>query len=68
MAAWLAQNIGSIAVFALLAAVVAAIIAGMVRSKKQGKSTCSCGGTCGCCPMAGKCGGGAKKTAGQVNK
>ena len=58
---WLLNNIGTIAVILVLGGIVVLIVTGMVRSKKQGKATCSCGGSCGCCPMAGKCHGGAEK-------
>ena len=50
---WLAQNAGTILVLAILAAVVAAIIIGMVRSKRKGKSSCGCG--CANCAMAKSC-------------
>lgn len=44
-----------IIICAVLTAIVAAIIAGMVRKKRQGKSmTCNCGG-CKSCPMSGSC-------------
>ncbi len=39
----------------ILIGIVAAIIAGMVRDKKKGKSCgCGCGG-CSGCPMSGSC-------------
>lgn len=50
---WLTQNAGTILVLAILAAVVAAIIIGMVRNKRKGKSSCGCG--CANCAMAGSC-------------
>ena len=51
---WLIANIGSILVGAVVVAVVALIIAMMVRNKKKGKSSgCGCG--CESCAMAGKC-------------
>ena len=37
----------------ILAAIVAVIIIGMVRSKKKGKSSCGCG--CANCAMADAC-------------
>lgn len=51
---WLIANIGSILVGVVVLAVVALVIALMVREKKKGKSsTCGCG--CESCAMAGKC-------------
>lgn len=49
--AWIIENIGSIAVCALLVALVAGIIVYKVRQKKQGKSSCGCGS----CPHSGSC-------------
>ena len=40
---WLSSNLGSIAVGAVLLCVVALVIRGMVRKKKLGKGSCSCG-------------------------
>ncbi len=52
---WLMNNIGTIVVCLVLIAVVAAIIAGMVKKKKAGKSmVCNCG-CCKSCPMSGSC-------------
>lgn len=53
MLSWLIENIGTIAVALVLAAVVALIIIKMYKDKKKGKS--SCGSGCAHCPMAGKC-------------
>lgn len=53
---WLLGNISTIIVCIVLIAVVAAIIAYMVKSKKQGKSSCGCG--CQNCAMKGSCHGG----------
>ena len=49
----IAENIGTIAVSLLLAGLVIGIIVRLRRDRKRGK--CSCGGNCGCCPMAGSC-------------
>lgn len=49
----LIANIGSVLVGAIVLAVVALVIALMARDKKRGKS--SCGSSCSCCPMSGKC-------------
>ena len=51
---WLAENIGSVIVFAALTAVAALIILSVVLRRKKGKTSCGCGhcdGNCGCCPM-----------------
>ena len=47
------ENAGTIAVSLVLIGLVIWIIAELRRDKKQGKS--ACGGSCGCCPMAGSC-------------
>ncbi len=53
MLEFLSQNIGTIIVLLILLAVVAAIIAGQVKAKKQGRSSCGCG--CKGCPNSGMC-------------
>ncbi|MDD6642832.1 MAG: FeoB-associated Cys-rich membrane protein [Firmicutes bacterium] len=53
MFAWISENIATILICAALIAIVAAIICGMVRSRKKGKSSCGCG--CTDCPMSGAC-------------
>ena len=53
MLAWLKDNISVIIICAALIAVIAAIIVGMVKNKKKGKSACGCG--CADCPMSGSC-------------
>ena len=53
MLAWLGENMATVIICAILIAVVAAIIVGMVRDKKKGKSSCGCG--CANCPMSGSC-------------
>ncbi len=50
---WLMANIGTIVVALILAIVVTAVIAKMVKNKKQGKSSCGCG--CENCAMKGEC-------------
>lgn len=50
---WLMANIGTIVVAVILAIVVTAVIAKMVKNKKQGKSSCGCG--CENCAMKGEC-------------
>lgn len=53
MFAWIAENIGTIVISLILAGVVAAIIVYMIKSRKQGKSSCGCG--CKGCAMHGAC-------------
>lgn len=53
MLAWLSGNLAAILICAALIAVVAAIVAGLIRDKKRGKSSCGCG--CADCPMSGAC-------------
>ena len=50
---WFAQNWVTLVAVLVLAGVVAAIIAVLVRDKKKGK--CSCGCNCQSCAMAGTC-------------
>lgn len=49
---WIADNIGSVIVAAVLVLIVTRIVISLRRNRKQGKS-CSCGGSCagcgGCC-------------------
>lgn len=53
MLTWISENIATIIICAVLLAIVATVIVGMVRNKKKGKS--SCGSGCANCPMSGKC-------------
>ncbi|MCI6096817.1 MAG: FeoB-associated Cys-rich membrane protein [Clostridiales bacterium] len=53
MFAWLAENLGTIAISAVLLAIVAAIVIYLIRQKKQGKSTCGAG--CAHCANADCC-------------
>lgn len=50
MLSWLSANIGTILVLLVLAVIVAAILASMVKDKRAGKSP-TCGGNCGHCSM-----------------
>ena len=50
---WIGENAGTIIVSIALIALVTAVIIRMGKEKKRGKSTCGC--NCGCCPMAGSC-------------
>ena len=53
MFTWIMENMTTIIISAVLIFVVAAIIAGMVRNKRRGKSSCGCG--CAGCSMNGAC-------------
>ena len=47
--AWITENIGTIAVLAVLVFAVTLVIRSMIRAKKQGKSSCGCDcGSCAC--------------------
>lgn len=49
------MNPGTLAVSAVLVIIVGLIIYKMIKDKKSGKSSCSCGGSCSGCGMAGSC-------------
>ena len=52
---WIAENSGTIIICAVLLAIVTAIIVGMIKKKKNGKSAfCDCG-HCASCPMHDSC-------------
>jgi len=53
MAVWFSQNGPTILICAVLIAVVAAVITGMVHNRKKGKSSCGCG--CSNCAMNSSC-------------
>lgn len=50
---WLYENLGTLLIALVLAAVVTAIVWSLVRKKKQGESSCGCG--CAHCAMNGTC-------------
>lgn len=45
----------SIIILSLIVAAVVAVAVGEILKKKKGKSSCSCGGACGACPMGNSC-------------
>lgn len=49
------ENLGSIAVLGILAVIIGLVAFKIIRDKKSGKSSCSCGSSCGSCPMKDKC-------------
>lgn len=53
MLAFIAENLGSLAVLAAVLAVLTLATVLLIRKRRQGG--CSCGSGCGSCPMAGKC-------------
>ncbi len=59
MLSWIVSNLATIAICAVLAAVVICIIIKLRRDKKKGRSACGCG--CGGCAMKDKCHGADKK-------
>ncbi|MDD6308861.1 MAG: FeoB-associated Cys-rich membrane protein [Clostridia bacterium] len=55
MMTWLLHNISSIIICVVLIAVIASIIAYIVRNKRQGKTSCGCG--CKSCALRDSCHG-----------
>ena len=55
MFAWIAQNLGTILISAVLLVIVIAIVRYLIRQKKQGRSSCGC--NCAHCAMHGQCHG-----------
>lgn len=53
MLTWISENMATIIICAVLLLIVAAILAGLIRDKKKGRSSCGCG--CANCPMNGSC-------------
>ena len=53
MLEWISENLFTLIISVLLAAVVFFILRKLVRDRKRGKSSCGCG--CESCPMSGSC-------------
>lgn len=53
MRLWLSENIGTIVISLGLLLIVFLIIRGMIRDRREGRS--SCGSACSHCPMSGAC-------------
>jgi hypothetical protein len=53
MIAWIAENLGTIIVSAVLIAAIVAVSLRLVKDRKKGKSSCGCG--CASCAMSGAC-------------
>lgn len=53
MLAWILENISTIIICALLLVIVLSVVAGLIRNRKKGKSSCGCG--CSGCPMSELC-------------
>ncbi len=50
---WIQNNLLTIGILVVLAAIVFAIVFSLIRDKRKGRS--SCGNNCAHCAMAGKC-------------
>lgn len=53
MLAWLVDNLATITICVILAVVPGAVVAVIIKNKRNGGSSCGCG--CGDCPMDGAC-------------
>ena len=53
MFAWLSENFASIIVLLILVGILTAIVMNMIKNKKAGKGSCSCG--CEGCANKGSC-------------
>lgn len=53
MLTWFSENFATIIVLLILVGVLAAIVINMIKNKKAGKASCSCG--CQGCPKSGSC-------------
>ncbi len=45
------MNIATCITLAIVAIVLIAIVINEIKKRKSGKHSCSCGGSCGACPM-----------------
>ena len=50
---WIAQNLGTLLISAVLIAIVTSIIISLIRQKKRGESSCGC--NCAHCALHGQC-------------
>lgn len=53
MLTWIIHNIGTIVAGLILAVILCAAVATILRNNRKGKSSCGCG--CTHCAMAGSC-------------
>ena len=56
MLEWFAANLATIVVLLVIAALVVFASRKMIRDKRRGKGSCSCGGDCGACGGGCHCG------------
>lgn len=49
------KTILTILIASVIAALFAAVVVVMIINKKKGKPSCSCGGSCGACPIGCSC-------------
>ena len=59
MTEWIREQMPTILASLVLLAVIAAAVAGLIRNRKKGKTTCGCG--CAHCAMRDACHGGARE-------
>ena len=45
----------SILILSVIGIAFVAVVANEIRKRKQGKGSCSCGGSCGACPVGCHC-------------
>jgi hypothetical protein len=53
MISWLIDNFATVVISGVLIALIASIVAGMIKNKKSGKASCGCG--CSGCSLDGSC-------------
>lgn len=56
MLAFLTANLSTILVAAVVAALFLGVCYKMYRDHRAGRHSCSCGGSCSCCPNGSLCG------------
>ena len=61
MMEWIREQIPTLVTGLVLLAVIAAAVAGLIRDRRKGKTSCGCG--CAHCAMRGECHRAAEKTA-----
>lgn len=62
MLSFLSANLSTLIVGGIVAALFLGVCWKMYRDHRSGKHSCSCGGSCSCCPNGSLCGGTKPKT------